>query len=212
MSRLLPILLLLAIFLPGISRSQNGTGPYDTLTVAGLVVGVDTFPLVWIDVVEVNGKSRMDPRRKAELDKLRYNVYKVYPYAVTAAYVLQDVDQELAKKSSKRERKAYLKEKEKQLSSRFKGELKDLTMTQGQILVKLINRETGKDCYSVIKEMKGGFNARIYQTVAFFFNNDLKRQYDPYNKDRDIEIIVQEIEAKNYFRYQLQTQQKRLNN
>ena len=212
MSRVLSILLLLAILLPKITRAQNGTGPYDTLTVAGLVVGPDTFPMVWIDVVDIYGKSRMDPRRKAELDKLRYNVYKVYPYAVTAAYVLQDVDKELAKKSSKRERKAYLKEKEKQLSSRFKGELKDLTMTQGQILVKLINRETGKDCYSVIKEMKGGFNARIYQTVAFFFNNDLKRQYDPYNRDRDIELIVQEIEAKNYFRYQLQTQQRRLNN
>lgn len=212
MLRLVPILFLLVFSLPRSSWGQNGTGPYDTLTVAGLVVGADTFPMVWIDVVEVNGKSRMDPRRKAELDKLRYNVYKVYPYAVTAAYVLKDVDQELALKGSKKERKAYLKEKEKQLSSRFKGELKDLTMTQGQILVKLINRETGKDCYSVIKEMKGGFNARIYQTVAFFFNNDLKRQYDPYNKDRDIEVIVQEIEAKNYFRYQLQAQQKRLSN
>lgn len=212
MLRLLPILLLLAVLSPKITRAQNGTGPYDTLTVAGLVVGTDTFPMVWIDVVEIYGKSRIDPRRKAELDRLRYNVYKVYPYAVTAAYVLQDVDKELAKKSSKKERKAYLKQKEKQLSSRFKGELKDLTMTQGQILVKLINRETGKDCYSVIKEMKGGFNARIYQTVAFFFNNDLKRQYDPYNKDRDIELIVQEIEAKNYFRYQLQTQKNRLNN
>ncbi len=214
MARIISILFSIALLTLGFNRSsaQNGAGPYDTLTVSGLIVGADTFPMLWIDMVEVNGKSKMDPRRKAELDRLRYNVYKVYPYAITAAYVLDDVDRELAKRSKKKDRKAFLKQKEQQLNSKFKGELKDLTMTQGQILVKLINRQTGKDCYNIIKEMKGGFNARVYQTVAFFFDNDLKRQYDPFNKDKDIEVIVQEIEAKNYFRYQVLQQQKRLNN
>lgn len=213
MARIHYIFLLLAVyFYPVKSFAQNGQGLYDTITVNGLVVGADTFPMIWIDMVEVNGDSKMDPRRKAELDRLRYNVYKVYPYAITAAYVLEDVDRELAKRGTKKEKKAFLKQKEQQLSAKFKEELKDLTMTQGQILVKLINRQTGKDCYNIIKEMKGGFNARVYQTVAFFFDNDLKRQYDPFNKDKDIEMIVQEIEAKNYFRYQVLQQQRRLKN
>ncbi len=126
--------------------------------------------------------------------------------------MLNSVDKEMAIRTKKKDRKAYLKQVEKEMNGKFKNELKDLSMTQGQILVKLINRETGRDCYSVIKELKGGLNARIYQTAAFFFNNDLKRQYDPYNKDKDIEMIVQEIESKNYHKYQMQLQQKRLAN
>jgi hypothetical protein len=97
------------------------------------------------------------------------------------------------------------------MNDKFKDQLKNLSMTQGQILVKLINRQTGRDCYSVIKEIKGGLNARIYQTAAYFFDNDLKAQYDPYGKDRDIEMIVQEIESKNYYQYQMAQQRKMAN-
>lgn len=101
--------------------------------------------------------------------------------------------QDMAKK---RDKKAYLKATERELNARFKDELKNLTVTQGKILVKLINRQTGRDCYEVIKNLKGGLNARMYQTVAFFFDNDLKEQYDPYHADSDIEYIVRQIEAK----------------
>lgn len=166
----------------------------------GIVIGADTFPLGYIPPVFIVGK--IDPARRAYIDNLRYNVTKVYPYAVTAAYVLKNVDEEMGMKKTKRERKAYVKATQKALNDRFKNELKDLTITQGKILVKLINRETGRDCYDVIKEMKGGLNARLSQTMAYFFDNDLKVQYDPYGEDRDIEMIVQEIEAKNYYQYQ----------
>ncbi len=96
---------------------------------------------------------------------------------------------------------------DKELNLKYKDELKDLTITQGQILVKLINRETGRDAYSLIKELKGGFNARMYQTAFGFIDNNLKTQYDPYGVDKDIEMIVSELEKK-YTQHAIQLQTK----
>lgn len=195
-------------FLPGL-RAQHSTN--DTIRLGGIQVGNEVCPMIFIDEVEITG-AYTDPKRREEMRRLRYNVYKVYPYAVTAAFVLDKVDKETAIRTKRKDRKQYLKQVEKEMNVRFKDELKNLSMTQGQILVKLINRQTGRDCYSVIKEIKGGLNARIYQTAAFFFDNNLKAQYDPYGKDKDIETIVQEIESKNYYQYQYMLQQKRMAN
>lgn len=191
------------------AAAQNGKN--DTIMLGAYQVGNDIFGMVFIDDVEITGQYA-DPKRREEIKRLRYNVYKVYPYAVTAAYILDKVDKETSVRTKRRDRKQYLKQIEKEMNARFKDELKNLSMTQGQILVKLINRQTGRDCYSVIKEIKGGLNARIYQTAAFFFDNNLKAQYDPYGKDKDVEMIVQEIEAKNYYQYQNMLQQKKLAN
>lgn len=195
----------------GANAQDPGQGVNDTILLGGLRVGNEVYAMVFINEVEILS-TYMDPKRKAELARLRYNVFKVYPYAVTAAYILDKVEKETAIRTKKRDRKQYLKSVEKEMNARFKDELKNLSMNQGKILVKLINRQTGRDCYSVIKEVKGGLNARIYQTAAFFFDNDLKKQYDPFGTDKDIEMIVKEIEAKNYYQYQYQLQQKRLAN
>lgn len=176
----------------------------DTLLVGGLVVGNDTLPHIYMDNVFVIDKlPRHLAKRRAAADRLRYNVTKVYPYALIAADVLKDVDVNLDKLSDDRKaRKAYLHSVEKELNKRFKGELEDLTITQGQILVKLINRQTGKNCFSIVKELKGGFSAVVWQSVALIFNNSLKREYDPYSRDKEIEAIVQDIEVNNYYQYQ----------
>lgn len=207
------ILLTLTLWLIAwkVNAQDPGQGVNDTILLGGLRVGDEVYAMVFINEVEVLS-TYLDPKRKAELARLRYNVFKVYPYAVTAAYILDKVEKETAIRTKRRDRKQYLKSVEKEMNARFKDELKNLSMTQGKILVKLINRQTGRDCYSVIKEIKGGLNARIYQTAAFFFDNDLKKQYDPFGTDKDIEMIVKEIEAKNYYQYQYQLQQKRLAN
>lgn len=182
----------------------------DTIRLGAVVENGDTIPMVFLpDVIKI---GQIDPKyaeQRRKFEELRYNVYKVYPYAVIAAGILRDVDANMAKLPDKRSRKAYLKGIEKQLNSRFKGELEDLTITQGQILVKLIDRQTGQNCFHIIKELKGGFNAFIWQSVALIFSNNLKREYDPYDRDKDIETIVQEIEAYNAHKYQLQAQQLR---
>ncbi len=182
---------------------------HDTILLGAIADQGQLYGMIFIPEVEVFGQF-MDPKRREEIRRLRYNVFKVYPYAVTAAYVLEQVDKETSALQKKKDRKSYLKRVEKEMNAKFKNELKDLSISQGQILVKLINRETGKDCYSVIKDLKGGLNARIYQTAAQLFDNSLKNQYDPYGKDKDIEMIVQEIESKNYYNYQYKLQQQRI--
>jgi hypothetical protein len=211
MSKLFKILFFPAFLLLLALQAKAQEGKNDTILLGAVKVGDEVFGMVFIPDVEITA-AYMDPKKREEMRRLRYNVYKVYPYAVTAAFILDKVDKETAARTKKRDRKQYLKQVEQEMNAKFKDELKNLSMTQGQILVKLINRQTGRDCYSVIKDVKGGFNARIYQTAAFFFKNDLKAQYDPYNADKDIETIVQEIESKNYYQYQLLQQQKRLAN
>src|SRR5690606_24440986 len=91
---------------------------------------------------------------------------------------------------------------EKELKKRFKGELEDMTISQGQVLVKLINRQSGRNVFGIIKQVKGGFNAVVYQSFAMLFKNNLRKEYDPEGDDKMIEMIVREIEAKNYQHYQ----------
>jgi len=176
------------------TAAQSGN---DTIRLGGVVTEQgDTLAMVFLpDVIKTAPMPRYLVRQRSQRDRLRYNVYKVYPYAVIAASVLKDVDANLAKCPDKQSRKAYLKSVEKELNKRFKGELEELTITQGQILVKLISRQTGRNCYGIIKEVKGGFSAVVWQSVALLFSNNLKREYDPYDRDRDIEAVVRDIEA-----------------
>ncbi|HXS38405.1 MAG TPA: DUF4294 domain-containing protein [Flavipsychrobacter sp.] len=189
---------------------QKATGQHaanDTILLGAVIENGDTIAVVYLPEFEKIGEAdKQYAKRLAEYNQLRYNVYKVYPYAVIAAGILKSVDDDMARLPDKRARKAYIKGKEKELNSRFKNDLENLSIAQGQILVKLIDRETGKNCYGIIKEMKGGFSAVIWQSVAMLFSNNLKREYDPTDRDKDIEQIVQEIEAYNYHRYQMQQQ------
>lgn len=174
----------------------------DTIRVGAIVTAAgDTLAMLFLpEFTKIGQMPRHIARKRAQWDRLHYNVYKVYPYAVIAADILKDVDVKLAQLPDKAARKEYLKTVEKELNKRFKGELEDLTITQGQILVKLIDRQTGKNCFSIIKEMKGGFSAVIWQSVALLFSNNLKREYDPTDRDADIEAVVQEIEQRGYYR------------
>ena len=193
-------LLILFVFSANTPISFAQKGANDTLLLGGIIYAGDTLPVMYLQDVTIY--ATISPERKEELRILRYNVYKVYPYAITAAYVLNKVDSEMDSKNKRKDRKTYLKEVEKEMNQRFKGELKNLSITQGKILVKLINRQTGRDVYDIVKDIKGGFNARIYQTTAFFFDNNLKKQYDPFQDDKDIEMIVKELESNKYLRNQ----------
>src|SRR5690606_16982432 len=96
---------------------------------------------------------------------------------------------------NKKERRKFINTVEAQLNKRFKGELEDFTINEGIVLVKLINRQTGKNCYAIIRELKGGFSAVIWQSVALLFENNLRREYEPSGRDRTIENLVLELEA-----------------
>lgn len=185
----------------------------DTLLLGGIIVDGITYPMVYMETVTVTDKMpRKWARKKARYDRLKYNVYKVYPYAVIAADVLKDVDSVLLAigEDNKKERRQYLNSVEDELKRRFNGEISDLTISQGHVLVKLIDRQAGKSCYNIVKELKGGVPAAVFQTVALIFSHNLKKEYDPYGDDRDMEAIVQELEATRNYQYQYQLQQSRL--
>ncbi len=89
----------------------------------------------------------------------------------------------------------FKKTKEKELIAKYKPVVKNMTYSQGKIIVLLINRESGRPCYDVIKELRGGMQAVVWQGVAKLFDNNLKRTYEPHGRDRTIEDIVQDIRA-----------------
>jgi hypothetical protein len=170
------------------------------MQVRAVVVGTDTLPSITLQIFEVTEKLPRKLRKQRERwTRLRNAVYVTYPYAKSAGRILKDVNSRLASLDNKKARKAYLAIKEKELKAEFGDKLENLSIYQGKVLMKLINRETGENCYEIIKELKGGFNARLWQTVAFFFGGNLKSEYD-YEEDHDIEEIVQEIEMYRYYR------------
>lgn len=170
-------------------------GPNDTIRTEAVIIGGDTLPYWLLPSVEYGQFIGTAARRK-EIDRLRAKVYKVYPYAIQAKQVLNKIDYDLGENAKRRDRKKYLAALDAELNKKYKDELKEFSTSEGQILVKLINRETGRDVYSLIKELKGGFNARMYQTAFKFFDNNLKTQYDPFGADKDIELIVQDLERR----------------
>lgn len=173
-------------------------GPNDTLVVTAIFFNGEMMPYQELEMVYVSNLSA-DKLAKAikKYNRLRNAVYVTYPFARTAGYTLNEVHSRLSFLSSKSERKKYIKSKEKELKDQFTEPLTNLSVYQGKVLMKLINRQTGNDCYEIIKEFKGGLSARVFQTVAFFFSSSLKQEYDieDDNIDRQIESIVREIDG-----------------
>jgi hypothetical protein len=190
-------MLLLTLVTAGFSQDNgNGKlGAHDTLIVPIIVYNGDTIPARTLENCWVF--APMPPAMRArmrEWTRLRNAVYVTYPYARKAGAVMNDINTHLVVIKSKDARKSYLKTREKELKKEFTDPLTNLSVYQGKVLMKLINRQTGNNCYDLIKEYKGGVTARFYQTVAFFFESNLKQPYNPASEDKQIEDIVQEVE------------------
>jgi hypothetical protein len=180
------------------SFAQNHSskyGPNDTLLVPIYVYNGDTLPMRTLEMVWVTAKMPAGMRKRLEeWTKLRNAVYVTYPYAKKAGAIMNDMNAKMAKMTNEGDKKTYIKSREKELKKEFADPLENLSVYQGKILMKLINRQTGNNCYDIIKEYKGGFTARFYQTIAFFFGTSLKQPYDANGDDQQIEAIVKEIE------------------
>ena len=130
----------------------------------------------------------------AKWTRLRNAIYVTYPYAKRAGKVMNELNIQLVDVPEQEARKKIIKSREKDLKKEFTDPLTNLSVYQGKVLMKLINRETGNNCYEIIKEYKGSLTARFYQTVAFFFGSNLKQPYDKDGEDAEMEKIVQEVE------------------
>lgn len=170
-------------------------GINDTITMAAVIYGGDTIEAKTLQDLLV--RARYDEAHMSAIAKwtrLRNAVYVTYPYARRAGKVMNELNAQLVNVSEKSDRKKCIKAREKELKKEFTDPLTNLSVYQGKVLMKLINRQTGNNCYEIIKEYKGGFDARFYQTVAFFFGSNLKQPYDKNGDDVEIEKIVLEVE------------------
>ena len=129
-----------------------------------------------------------DNQERLDYFVLKRKVLKVYPYAKMASERLAKLNDRLNKIKSKRKKKKYTKMLEKFLQEELTAELKKLTRTEGQILVKLIYRETGITAFSLVRELRNGFRAFTYNTIAKVFKISLKEEYDPLNVREDLFI------------------------
>ena len=171
------------------------TASNDTLLVGAVIYNGDTLEAKTLADVSVLGYlTARQLSANAKWTRLRNAVYVTYPYAKRAGAVLNDINLKLTNITDKTARKDYIKSREKELKKEFSDPLTNLSVYQGKVLMKLINRETGNNCYEIIKEYKGGFVARFYQTVAFFFDSSLKQPYDASGDDAEIEKIVLEVQ------------------
>jgi hypothetical protein len=177
-------------------KAQNGHGIYDTVKVGACVeANGDTIPCSWLNPVLVQGKLYGKWKdRYAEWTRLRNAVYVTYPYAVQASKVMNEINAQLAGVSDKKKRKAIIKAREKDLKTQFADKLTQLSVYQGKVLMKLIYRQTGNNCYEIIQNYKGSFNASFWQTIALIFGSNLRQDYEPDGDDRAMEQIVVDVE------------------
>src|SRR5258706_1409773 len=174
------------------SKAQSRFGVNDTLIRTAVVFEGDT-----IEAKVLPGVYVMDyiTGEKAKWTRLRNAVYVTYPYARRAGIAFDDINKHIATSNDKAYIRNYINSKEKELKKEFTEPLTNLSVYQGKILMKLINRETkGVDCYDIIRQLKGGFTARFWQTVAFFFGSNLKQPYDANGTDAQIEQFVKEVQ------------------
>lgn len=165
------------------------------IIVHAIVLAGDTIPTISLDEVEIYSLKIPQTRKaKKKLTRLIKNVKRVYPWARLAGIQLRKYDQLLTKAKNDRERRKIMKEAEKEINQKYGGSLKKLTFSQGKILIKLIDRETGNSSYSLVQELRGNFSAFFYQAFARIWGYNLKVKYDPEGADKNIETIVRMIE------------------
>jgi hypothetical protein len=173
--------------------SSSRYGINDTLICPAVIYEGDTIEAKILPGIYVWTKRNAAASEK--WTRLRNAVYVTYPYARRAGYVFNDIERHIANNPNKLAVNKYINTREKELKKEFTDPLKNLSVYQGKVLMKLINRETGGvNCYDILKELKGGLSARFWQTVAFVFGSDLKQPYDANGKDAEIESIVREVQ------------------
>lgn len=189
-------LLLLFCCLMGAAKAQTDKpaplilGKNDTIKT---YLTIDSGKLTpWIVLADVKINDIRIFKSQADLDnyrRLRYNVMKVLPYARFAGQRYRQLQRDLALTGDRHKQKELINTCETEIKGLFNREIKDLTVSQGEVLIKLIDRETGNTSYAMVRELKGGFKAFLLQSAARIFGHDLKETYDP-DEQKDIEAIL----------------------
>lgn len=192
-------------------QSQTNEVQIDSLSEKYIIMEGDSILLgsIPLDEVFVFGKLKFGSYE----DKLRYYILqrktiKVYPYAKLAAERLVELNDSLAKIKSKSKKRRYTKEVQKYIEGEFSDELKKLTRTEGQILVKLIYRQTGKTAFNLVKELRSGWRAFWYNTTAKMFKISIKEEFHPDEVYED--YLIEDILQRAFAEYKLERQKSAL--
>lgn len=188
------ILLFLMMVVTESARAQNIQDK--DFFIHGDILYADSLPSKVLEEVIINGKYTGHYRRQIRrYDKLMRKVMKVYPYAVIANQNISKIEENMSLFETEKERKRYVAMQEERLRKQFEKELVKLTFSEGRILIKLIDRETGDTSYELIRQLRGNLSAFFWQSIARLFGSDLKAEYDPDNEDKMIENIIVRIES-----------------
>lgn len=174
--------------------AQINEGSKDTGSDPFIMIEGDTIPTVELNEVLVFNKLNFgNSEARMRYLILRRKVIKVYPYAILAADRLESLNNRLDLLKKNSEKRRYTRMIQKYMEGEFTDELKKMTQTEGQILVKLIHRQTGVTTFELVRDLRSGWRAFWYNTTANMFNISLKREFDPMNVQEDylIEDILQ---------------------
>lgn len=187
------------LLFPVLLFAQVSDVEQDSTDLTYLIVEGDSIPRTSIDLDEVMllHKLKFDSKK----DRIRYLILrrktlKVYPYAKLASERLDSMNSRLEKLTKKRDKKRYTKMIQKYIEGEFSDELKKMSRTEGQILVKLIHRQTGTTAFDLIKQLRSGWRAFWYNTTASMFDISLKREFNPVKEKED--YLIEDILQRNF--------------
>lgn len=198
----LPLLIFLLFIIPSVLNGQDTlVNPADTSSGSSFLLNNvtrdgETLPEVEIKEVSIRSKKSAPSKFQAwRFERLIYNVKRVYPYAVMVRERLETVNYELKLIDSEKDRKEYLNQLEKNVFAEYEDDMRDMTITQGRLLIKLIDRETSNTSYELLQSYKSNLSAAFWQGIARIFGTNLKEEYDPQGDDLIIEFIIVQIDA-----------------
>lgn len=187
---LIPVFMMLLLPLSG-QDEQNRR-----IVVYARMVDGDTIPVIQLSEIKIYSlRPYKNKREERQMTRLIRNVKAAYPYAKLAGIKLREYESILAGIDDEKTRKKIMKQAEEELEAEFGDDLRELTISQGKILIKLVYRETGASSYELVAELRGKFRAFFWQAFARIFGFNLKNEYDPEGEDAEIEFIVKMIEA-----------------
>jgi len=166
----------------------------ERIVVFGTVTDGDTIAVIELKELSIYSWRVLTRSEERKLTKLMKNVKIVYPYARLAGIKLVEYEDVLMQAADDKERRKIMKQVEDELEAEYGEELRNLTVTQGKILLKLVDRETGESSYDLVADLRGEFRAVFYQAFARIFGLNMKLRYEPNGEDREIENVVRMIE------------------
>lgn len=198
MKKLFFVFLLSYLYINVLAQIDNYNVRMVVMEWNGEIIGNGDMDEVLILAKKPTAKEMRAAQKTIEkYDQVRWNVHKVYPYAVGVADLLKQAEKETQSMSSEAQKKAYIEQKQKKLFAEYQDDIEHMTTKQGKVLIKLIHRQTGNNAYSLIKDTKNGATAFFWNGVGNIFGINLKAEYDPQD-DALIEQFARELDRGGY--------------